>query len=210
MNLLEMLRMNLQFFSTPDDGGGSGDPAPTDPTGGNDDPGTGNPEQKPEDKTFTQEDVNNIATKEARKAQEKIFEELGIKDFENAKDGFKKFQKWQEEQKTELEKHQDKLKELSTAKESVSSENQSLKAQLSALKQGVNSEFVEDVVALAERQVSDEVSIDDAIKSVVEKYPHFAGVKEQQSPRIVTPGNPNGGKKTESNAFAAVMAKYKK
>src|SRR5690625_276890 len=44
-------------------------------------------EKAEETKTFTQEDVNNIATKEARKAQEKVFKELGIEDFENAKEG---------------------------------------------------------------------------------------------------------------------------
>jgi len=199
-----LLRLNLQHFS--DDG-----TPPTDPTAesqdGDGDENTG----KGAPKTFTQEDVNNIASKEAKKAQEKLFKELGIDDFENAKDGFKKFQQWQDEQKTELEKQQDQLKTLSTDKDTLSSENQTLKAQLSALKQGVNSEFVEDVVALAERQVSDDVSIDDAIKQVVEKYPHFSNAQEetQKKPTIVAGGNPTGSKTGDNDPFAAKLAKYK-
>lgn len=200
-----LLRLNLQHFS-------EGDVTPpTEPPAGSQDGDGDENTGKGESKTFTQEDVNNIASKEAKKAQEKLFKELGIDDFENAKDGFKKFQQWQDEQKTELEKQQDQLKALSTDKDTLSNENQTLKAQLSALKQGVNSEFVEDVVALAERQVNDDVSIDDAIKQVVEKYPHFSNAQEdnQKKPTIVTGGNPTGTKTGDNDPFAAKLAKYK-
>src|SRR5699024_11482394 len=73
-------------------------------------------------KTFTQEDVNNIATKEARKAQEKVFKELGIEDFENAKEGFQKFQEWQESQKTEAQKQAEQLETLEKEKGTLSDE----------------------------------------------------------------------------------------
>lgn len=161
-------------------------------------------------KTFTQEDVNNIATKEARKAQEKIFEELGIKDFENAKEGFQKFQEWQESQKTESEKQQEALGNLKKEKETLSSENASLKSQISAMKQGVKAESVEDVVALAERRVNEETTIDEAIKQVVEEYPHFSGQEEvpKATPQIVVEGNPNGGNNQDGDPFEAKLAKY--
>src|SRR5690625_6266165 len=60
--------------------------------------------EKVEDNTFSQEDVNNIVAREAKKAQEKLLKQLGIEDFDNAKEGFQKFQEWQESQKTEAEK----------------------------------------------------------------------------------------------------------
>jgi cell division protein FtsB len=161
-------------------------------------------------KTFTQEDVNNIATKEARKAQEKVFKELGIEDFENAKEGFQKFQEWQESQKTESDKQAEQLKALEGERETLSSENDHLKSQISAMKQGVKAESVEDVVALAERRVNDETTIDEAIKQVVEEYPHFSGQEEtpNPTPQIVTPGNPNGGNNQDGDPFAAKLAKY--
>jgi hypothetical protein len=53
-------------------------------------PGTTTSEQ-PEVKTFTQDEVNSIAAKEAKKAQEKFRKQLGFDDFKNAKDGFSKY-----------------------------------------------------------------------------------------------------------------------
>lgn len=208
-----MLRMNLQFFSTPDDGGGTGDPAPTDNPGGNNDPsGTGNPETKPEDtKTFTQDDVNSIAAREAKKAQEKLFKELGIEDFDNAKEGMKKFQEWQEAQKTDAEKQAEKLQNLE--KDSLEKDKtiKTLEARLSARNAGVVADSVEDVVALAERLVSEETSIDDAIKQVIEKYPHFAEEPKEEEPGkpSISTGTHSRKSPTNLDPFQAKLDKYK-
>lgn len=166
--------------------------------------------EKVEEKVFKQEDVNNIVAKESKKATEKLLKELGIDDFENAKDGLAKFKEWQESQKTEAEKQQELLENLTSEKESLSKENNSLKAQLSALKQGVIAESVEDVVALAERLVDDETTIDDAIKQVVEKYPHFAQKQEEEEePKpLFTTGQHQSTGSNVLDPFKAKMAKY--
>lgn len=137
-------------------------------------------EQQAEARTFSQEDVNNIVAREVKKAQEKLFRELGIEDFNSAKEGLQKFREWQESQKTEAEKQAERLKELETNYQHVSSENETLKAQLSALKAGVNPDSVQDVVILAKAMVNDDVDMDQAIQKVLEKYPHF---KAQQEPQ---------------------------
>lgn len=207
--MLNLLRLNLQYFAA--DGGGAGagvegnqDPN-NDPGGqGTDDlGGTGDGTPPEDDKTFTQEDVNNIATKEARKAQEKLFKELGIEDFESAKEGMAKFQEWQESQKTDAEKQEEKLTNLEKDHASVSAENNTLKAQISAMKAGVVADSVEDVVALAERLVTDDVDMDSAIQEVIKKYPHFAEVQEVDSegkPRIST-GKHSKQTSTEAEAW---------
>src|SRR5699024_11184367 len=184
----------------------------TDQTGNSGEEQTDTASEKAEEtKTFTQEDVNNIATKEARKAQEKVCKERGIEDFENAKEGFQKFQEWQESQKTEAQKQAEQLETLEKEKGTLSDENNQLKSQISAMKAGVNAESVDDVIALSERLVNDDTTIDEAIKQVIEKYPHFAEKEEQsqQAPRIVTGGNPNGGSNQKSDPFSAKLAKYK-
>lgn len=138
-------------------------------------------QQKAEEvKTFTQEDVNNIVAREVKKTQEKLLKQLGIEDFNSAKEGLQKFREWQESQKTEAERQAERLKELETNYQNVSSENETLKAQLSALKAGVNPDSVQDVVILAKAMVNDEVDMDQAIQKVLEKYPHF---KAQQEPQ---------------------------
>lgn len=181
-----LLRLNLQHFA-------EGDPPPTDPPAGDpvDPPGGGTDPVDPPadpDKSFTQDDVNNIAAREAKKAQEKLFKELGIEDFENAKEGMAKFQEWQDAQKTDAEKQAEKLGQLEKSHADTQAENATLKAQISAVKVGVNADSVEDVVALAERQVTEDVTIEDAIKQVIEKYPHFAGEAQEEGgkPRIST------------------------
>lgn len=144
------------------------------------------------EKTFTQKDVNNIAAREAKSAQEKLLKDLGISDFNSAKEGMQKFQEWQDAQKTEAQKQQEELTKLNDSNTDLQNENRTLKAQLSAMKLGVNSESIEDVVALAERQVSDEVTLEDAIKSVIEKYPHFS-VETTQSHKPLGKPLPVGG-----------------
>ena len=93
------LPLNLQFFA---EDGESGDQAPTNEPGEQENE-AGTATEKAEEKLFRQEDVNNIVAREAKKAQEKLLKELGIDDFENAKDGLAKFREWQESQKTEQE-----------------------------------------------------------------------------------------------------------
>ncbi len=210
--MLNLLRLNLQYFAA--DGGGAGAGG----TEGNQDPnndpggqgtegngGTGDGTPPGDDKSFTQEDVNNIAAKEARKAQEQVFEELGIKDFENAKEGMEKFRDWQESQKTDAEKQAEKLTNLEKDHATVSAENNTLKAQISAMKAGVNGDSVEDVVALAERLVTEDVDMDRAIQEVIKKYPHFAEAQEENpegKPRI-TPGKHS--RQSGSDSFASVL-----
>jgi hypothetical protein len=208
------LPLNIQHFAN---GGDQGDQQADNQAGGNDQQQdqtqqTDTAPEKAEDKTFTQDDVNKIAAKEKRSAREAILKELGIEDFENAKDGMEKFKEWQESQKTEREKLDGKLssfeKEISKKDTAIAD----LQAENEAIKAGITDEKnLEAVITLAKTKVNEEVDIKEAIKQVVEDYPHFAGEKKeesQQSPQIVTPGNPDGGSNSNDDPFAAKLAKY--
>lgn len=199
----KFLPLNLQFFA---EGGEDGDQTPNKQSGEQENE-MDTASEKAEEKIFRQEDVNNIVAREVKKTQEKLLKELGIDDFENAKEGLQKFREWQESQKTEQEKQQEKLQELQTNNETLASENANLKAQLSAVKQGVKADSVEDVIALAERLVNDETTIDDAIKQVIEKYPQFAQDEEEQKPNFTTGQHQTNGNNT-NDPFAAKLAKY--
>lgn len=132
-------------------------------------------------KTFSQDDVNNIAAKEAKKAQEKLLKQLGVEDFNSAKEGLTKLREYQESQKTE----QEKLNERLTSYESQAKESEntifSLKAENAAIKAGITEEKnLNAVITLAKTKVSDDVDITKAIEMVVEEFPHFKGVVEEQ------------------------------
>lgn len=182
-------RLDLQFFAN-DDGGGDGgqagqepNPMPAVDEGQGQQPQ--NPpkqDQQPNDKTFTQDDVNNIVAKEVKKAQEKLLKQLGIDDFNSAKEGLQKFKEWQESQKTEAQKQAERLQQLEQQFTAVQQEKEALAAQLAAVKAGVHADFVEDVVVLAQRLVNDDTTLEEAITKVIEKYPHFKEAQQQQDP----------------------------
>jgi hypothetical protein len=172
----KLLRLNLQTFADPEPTPPGEPTPPAEPTP-QAELKTADPE--PSSKTFTQEDVNSLVAKEAKKAQEKLLKQLGVEDFNNAKEGLNKFKEWQESQKTEAEKQAERLKELEANYSNTSNENATLKAQISAMKAGVLAESVEDVVTLAKTMVNDDLDMDAAIAKIVEKYPHFAQQQEK-------------------------------
>ena len=188
------LKLDLQFFA--ESGGGAesstGDQGGAGPEQQQQNSGTDTPpatpanntpptnQDRPKENVFTQEDVNNIVARETKKVQEKILKQLGVEDFNTAKEGIEKFREWQESQKTEQERQQEQLNKLKQDYESVVAEKEKLVAQVSAMKAGVRADSVEDVVVLANALVNDEVTIDEAIKQVVTKYPHFLAQQQQE------------------------------
>ncbi|MED4904117.1 hypothetical protein [Parageobacillus thermoglucosidasius] len=182
-------RLNLQFFAD-DNGGNGGDggqggqdtnPMPAGDGGQGQQPqNPSKQDQQPNDKTFTQDDVNNIVAKEVKKAQEKLLKQLGIDDFNSAKEGLQKFREWQESQKTEQQKQAERLQQLEQQFQTVQQEKEALAAQLAAVKAGVHADYVEDVVVLAQRLVNDDTTMEEAIAKVLEKYPHFKEAQQQQ------------------------------
>ncbi|WP_054704733.1 hypothetical protein [Bacillus sp. JCM 19041] len=192
------LPFELQFFAKDSPPSGDQQTDQTDQSGGQEQPPT---QQQEETKTFSQDDVNNVAAKEAKKAQEKLLKQLGIDNFDNAKDGMAKFKEWQDSQKTEQEKQAERLQELEANYSTASEENNGLKAQISAMKAGVKADSVEDVVVLAQRLVNDDTDMDTAIKQVVERYPQFgAEQQKEEGPPKPTFSNGDHQKKTETDA----------
>lgn len=162
------------------------------------------PEQ--EIKTFTQEDVNGLVAKEAKKAQEKIFKDLGFENFKSAKEGLQQLKEWKDSQKSEVEKQSEALATKEKELELALSDKKNLEAKLSALTLGVNAESVDDVITLSARLVSDEVSIEDAIGQVLQKYPQFGRTEqpEEKKPIFSAGGNPTAGTNQE-DAFLKAL-----
>ncbi len=143
-----------------------------------------------EDKAFTQDDLNRVGTKEHSKGYNKAVKDLGFDDVESAKDALKAFQEWQESQRSESEKQTEILNAKDKELEEARANNKALNAKLAAMFLGVNAESIDDVIALSERLVTDETSMEDAIKTVLGKYPHFGQTKDK-APKITVAGNPS-------------------
>ena len=167
-------------------------------------------EQKQDIKTFTQEEVNAFVAKEKRLAQERLLKEAGFEDFDNAKEGIAKFKEWQESQKTEAQRQTEELENARKQLEQFNSEKFKLEAQLEALKAGVNQDSLDDVILLAKAKVSKEVSITEAIKQTLEKYPQFGNVIVEKKPApSFSNGNHTPPSGEKDDPFKAALAKLK-
>lgn len=198
MNWL-LLKLNLQYFAEADTGGSEGEQ-------------TEQQEEQQDTKTFTQEDVNNIVARESKKATEKLLKSLGFEDVKNAKDGLQKLQEWQESQKTEQQKQTEALEKYQKDLEATKAEKELTELKLEAFVAGAKAESIDDVLLLAKARVSDEVSKQDAIKQVLEAYPHFKqGQTEQKEEKPSVPTFSTGTTKpgnSTNDPFASKLAKY--
>lgn len=172
-------------------------------------------EEKPES-TFTQKDVNSLVAREAKKAQEKLLKQLGVTDFNTARDGLQKFKEWQDSQKSEQEKLQEELSTTKQTLEQIEAERNDAKDKLSAISLGVDPQKVTDVIVLARTMVNEKTTIDDAIPKVLEKYPIFKvggneGQDEQQQqqqqpkPKFSTGEHGRGKQETELDKWLSAF-----
>jgi hypothetical protein len=123
-----------------------------------------------EEKTFTQADVDKLI-------QDRIARE---KKNQLSKEELKAYNEWKESQKTEEEKKNEALTNAEKARLAAEEKATALEAKVTCLSKGVIATSVDDVVTLAKAIVTEEVTIEQAIDKVLEKYPSFKGEQKQQ------------------------------
>lgn len=167
--------MSISNFSmklAQDDGAGNGGAGlETNSTDNSDGVGEGTEETNPkEEKTFTQEEVNKmIKDRVAREKKGQL-----------SKEELKAYQDWKESQKTEAQKQSEALTNAEKAKQDAEERANTLEAKVTCLSKGVLADSVDDVVILAKVMVNDDVTMDQAVDKVLEKYPSFKGVQQQE------------------------------
>ena len=102
------------------------------------------------------------------------------------------FRRWQDEQKSDEERHADEIKKAQDDKAAAELRAADFEAKYTALSKGVRADTVEDVIALARVKVSEDITLDKAIDEVLKKYPQFIGSGEVPKPKITT-GVPSTG-----------------
>lgn len=123
-----------------------------------------------EEKTFTQADVDKLI-------QERVARE---RKNQLSKEELKAYQEWKESQKTEEEKKNEALTNAEKAKLAAEERANNLEAKVTCLSKGVVATSVDDVVILAKAMVTEEVTIEQAIDKVLQKYPSFKGEQQQE------------------------------
>jgi len=201
------LRVNgMQFFS--EEGGNP----PAAPEGG--DPGVTDPNPTPPvtdlnpepPVTFTQEQLE-----EAKQQQEAaLLKKLGVENLDQLKQSLKGWNEYQESQKTEQEKTNEKLTAFETQLQQKDESLFNLQAENAAIKSGITEEKnLNAVITLAKTKVSDDIDITKAIEMVVEEFPHFKGVADEppESPKpTFTTGQHQKQTLTEADKWKAAFA----
>lgn len=123
-----------------------------------------------EEKTFTQADVDKLIKERiARERKNQL-----------PKEELKAYQEWKESQKTEEEKKNEALTNAEKAR--LAAEERALLAEtkVTCLSKGVVATSVDDVVILAKAMVNDDLTMEQAIDEVLEKYPSFKGQQQKE------------------------------
>ena len=142
-------------------GGGSGSGE------GEGDKGSNNPSEK----TFTQEELNNILASEKRKNISNVYKDLGFEKPEDAKAFIEKYKDVEEKKKDDLTKAQDRVAELEKEKATEAKKAKEAEYKFKAIEEGCDAKNAADVVALAVSKMADDKDFDTALKEVKESYP---------------------------------------
>lgn len=122
-------------------------------------------------KTFTQEQVNRMMTREKNQGRNSVYKELGI-DPKDSKT-VAMFKAFIESQKTEEQKAQEQENENKAKVAEAENRAKIAEAKAEAIMLGVNTKFVEDIVTLAMGKVNDSTDIKTAITELKTKYPNM-------------------------------------
>lgn len=121
------------------------------------------PESEKAEKTFTQKELDDIVKQRLDRAKKDM----------PSKDELKAFREWKDSQKTAEQKAAEQLAEVNAAKDAAEREKSRLEIKVSCLAKGVPADAADDVIALAERFIDDNTTIEKAVEKVLEKYPSF-------------------------------------
>ena len=165
--------IGLQFFADEGSDGAGGS------EGGQGNQGTGNQSGK----TFTQEDVNALLKREKESAKKALLKELGVEDAKSAKEGLAKYKEILDKDKTAAEKAGEDLAAETKAKQEAEKRALLAEAKVEVLSAGCKPEYLEDVITLALKKVSDDKDLAAVVKEMKEesKYSAFFGGSDSDS-----------------------------
>ena len=128
-------------------------------------------------KTFTQDQVNKMMTREKNQGRNAVYKELGI----DPKDTkmVNMFKAFIESQKTDDQKAAEKESENQTKINEAEQRALVAEAKAEAMMLGVKSQYVEDVVTLALAKMSDDSDMKTIIGEFKTKYPVWFGESEE-------------------------------
>ncbi|MBO7695436.1 MAG: hypothetical protein J6T10_22655 [Methanobrevibacter sp.] len=178
-----MLPLNLQFFAEDDGGNGNGNEDQT------------LEKENSGEKTFTQSQVSTMMAKEKNEGRRSILKLLGFSNEEEAKSAIAAYNAFVNSQKDDKEKNADDVKKANEEKSASEARAIAAENKLVCFENGVNKEYIDDVLAIAALKISDEKDLEHVLKDMKKdnKYSSFfTSGKESSNGTGVNPGHQGG------------------
>ena len=129
------------------------------------------------EKTFTQKELDDIVRSRLERAKKDL----------PSKEELQAFREWQNDRASAEQEAAEKLSAAAIAKEAAERDRQVLELRVACLSRGVSPEYADDVLALAERYSDGNTSFEEALDSVIAKYPAFCrSISQNTAPGITT------------------------
>lgn len=193
-------RIHFQFFASPDGAGGSGEgnSQQNDPN----QQGTQNNQQQntqQQSTQYTQEQINTMMANEKRTARQALLKSLGIelKDGEKYEDAIKRIKETLDAGKTQAQLDAEAKTKAEGERDEANKKVSALETKVAALSAGVKPESLDDVITLAQAQVSAGKTLEDALKELKEKYPVLFGESDKNNGTGNSTNPPRKGANTE-------------
>lgn len=191
----ELLRIGLQYFANEGENKDQGNEDQNSNSGED-----SKDEPKDEPKSYTVKELQAMMAKEKKQGKSagrtELLKELGIDDAEEFKKNLKAFNEFQENKKTEVEKANEKVTKATNEKTSAEKRAMLAEAKVEAMKNGVNPDFVDDVIVIALSKQKDGEELSDVIESMKDTHKMFFS-KETEDEKGT--GTNIAGKKTPKN-----------
>jgi hypothetical protein len=212
MKNTKLFPYTLQFFAEDGDDG----------QGGNDDgQNVNNDGQKQNDdnqnggkgeKTFTQDEVNRMMTREKQQGKNSVLNALGFKTEDEAKNAFNLLKALQDSQKSEADKMEESKNTAIQEKANAEHRAAIAEAKLSCIVNGVDKEAVDDVLVIAMSKVTDDKPLDTVLTEMKSeaKYASFFGSSNNNNGggnTGRTPQNNNNGGDNNNTNYGETLAK---
>lgn len=184
----------------PNDDQNAGATSPADPSGSGSDDGNNNPsdDNQPAGKTFSQDDVTRMMTREKQQGRNAVFNELGIDP--NDTKTIEMVKAIMAAQK------QDEEPPVAPSADLIEAQHRAdvAEAKAEAMMLGAQPKFVDDIVTLAtaKLQDSDETDFKTVVSQIKEKYPVWFGEGESDDDSKNSVGSRGTGSSIGSNAGA--------
>lgn len=118
------------------------------------------------ERTFTQEEVSRMMTKEKQQGKQSVLNALGFKSEDEAKNAFNLLKALTDSQKSEQEKAEESKNTAVQQKADAEKRAELAEAKLSCFANGVNKDAIDDVLVIAMSKVSSEKSLDTVLEEM--------------------------------------------